>query len=243
MFLFVCLFFLAYERQFFKAGPRSKDKMEGQGDGWHNGPSRNRPPNDDPNMEYIVVLDFIVNQEIIFANEGEPWPNDVDMSVGENEENVDIIVESDNQLEAAVGAEVEIGVVRSAEDEDPLLESSRNTCKRRDGDGEDGDGEDDSGSFRWWDEFDGNSSDGSAEPDGNDADAPLMLQTQANVYVMSLSGHLAHGSGIIVLAEGGRASKEGDGFWEQDVEDDPLTAASVERLKESHEEGNSRVVN
>ncbi|XP_077359835.1 uncharacterized protein LOC144005491 isoform X2 [Festucalex cinctus] len=155
--------------------------MEGQGDGWHNGPSRNRPPNDDPNMEYIVVLDFIVNQEIIFANEGEPWPNDVDMSVGENEVNTDIALDVDNQLEAAVGAEVEIDVIRSAGEEDPLLDSSKNTCKSND---DDADEEEDSGSFRWWDEFDGNSSDGSAEPDVNDAEAPLMVQTQANVYLM-----------------------------------------------------------
>ncbi|XP_037134445.1 noggin-2 isoform X1 [Syngnathus acus] len=211
--------------------------MEGQGDGWHNGPSSyhiplligNRPPNDDPDMEYIVILDFIVNQEIVFVNEGEQWPdNDVDMNVSENE-NIDIIIDDDNQLEAAVGAEVEIGVTRSAED-DPPLESSGNVSKD---DGADGDGEEASGSFRWWDEFDGNSSDGSAEQDVNEVEAPRLLQTQANVYLMSLSGHLAHGSGIIVLAEGGRVSKEGDAFWEQGLEEDPLRK----------EEGNSGVMN
>ncbi|XP_068505555.1 uncharacterized protein [Syngnathus scovelli] len=212
--------------------------MEGQGDGWHNGPSSyhiplligNRPPNDDPDMEYIVILDFIVNQEIVFVNESEPWPdNDVDMNVSENDENIDIIVDDNNQLEAAVGAEVEIGVTRSAED-DLQLESSRNVSKD---DGADGDGEEASGSFRWWDEFDGNSSDGSAEQDVNEVEAPRVLQTQANVYLMSLSGHLAHGSGIIVLAEGGRVSKEGDAFWEQGLEEDPLRK----------EEGNNGVMN
>ncbi|XP_057682864.1 uncharacterized protein LOC130909928 [Corythoichthys intestinalis] len=217
--------------------------MEGQGDGWHNGPSSyhiplligNRPPNDDPNMEYIVVLDFIVNQEIIFVNEGEPWPDDIDMNVSQNDENIDIIIDNDSQLEAAVGAEVEIGVIRSAEEEDPILGSPRHICRSED--------EDDSSSFRWWDEFDGNSSDGSAEQDVNEVEPPLMLQTQANLYLMSLSSHLTRSSGIIVLAEGGRASKERDGFWEQDLEDDPLTTACTEKLKENHEEGNGSIMN
>ncbi|XP_077595901.1 uncharacterized protein LOC144212124 [Stigmatopora nigra] len=58
--------------------------MDGQGDGWHNGPNSIRlplprglrPPNDEPNMEFIAILDFIVNQEIIFVNEPERWDLD-----------------------------------------------------------------------------------------------------------------------------------------------------------------------
>ncbi|XP_061667004.1 uncharacterized protein LOC133495944 [Syngnathoides biaculeatus] len=58
--------------------------MDEQGDGWHNGPNSVRlplprglrPPNDEPNMEFIAVLDFIVNQEIIFVNEPARWDLD-----------------------------------------------------------------------------------------------------------------------------------------------------------------------
>nr|XP_057917907.1 uncharacterized protein LOC131109680 isoform X2 [Doryrhamphus excisus] len=215
--------------------------MEGQGDGWHNGPSSyhipliigNRPPNDEPNMEYIVVLDFIVNQEIIFINEGELWPdNDIDMHmhIGENEESVPIIIDNDHELDAAVGAEVEIGVNRGVEEEEetPLQESSKNN-------------DDEEGSFRWWDEFDGNSSDSNAELEV--VEGSTKLQTQANLYLMSLSGHLAgHSSGILVVTEGGMPSKEGDGFWEHRAEEDLLPSQSTERLREGHEEGSSSVM-
>ncbi|XP_072770160.1 uncharacterized protein [Nerophis lumbriciformis] len=168
--------------------------------------------------------------EIIFVNEGEPWPTDDDMNVSENEENCANMSDNDRDLDAAVGAEVEIGVNRGVEEEGerPLPESARNN-------------DDDESSFRWWDEFDGNSSDSNAELDV--AEGPTKLQAQANLYLMSLSGHLAaHSSGILVVAEGGIASKEGDGFWEQGAEEDLIPSQSTERLRESHEEGSSSIM-
>lgn len=113
-------------------------------------------------MEYVVVLDFLVNQEIIFVNEGEPWPDDdLHVNAGDDGENVDMMVDDENPAEAAVGAEVEIGDVASGEeeDDDPRLGPSRK------GDVEGGGGGG-GGGFRWWDEFDGDSSDGGGgEPD------------------------------------------------------------------------------
>nr|XP_057918640.1 uncharacterized protein LOC131110016 [Doryrhamphus excisus] len=122
--------------------------MDGQGDGWHNGPNSFRmpiprglrPPNDEPNMEFIAILDFIVNQEIIFVNQPEQWDlgnnNDNDNPNNVNMEHNNVVIEDivDNPgdeapLDDAVGAEVRTEGNPPLEEIEPLSEQSRSQSR------------------------------------------------------------------------------------------------------------------
>ncbi|XP_068505553.1 RNA polymerase-associated protein LEO1-like isoform X1 [Syngnathus scovelli] len=118
--------------------------MDGQGDGWHNGPNSIRlplprgvrPPNDEPNMEFIAILDFIVNQEIIFVNGPEQWDlednhqnnNPIHINHGNVEDNqAELHMEVNQRMEAVErSSEQSRGHSTNEDDDDDEIRSIEN---------------------------------------------------------------------------------------------------------------------
>ncbi|XP_077359833.1 uncharacterized protein LOC144005490 [Festucalex cinctus] len=110
--------------------------MDGQGDGWHNGPNSIRlpllrgvrRPNGEPNMEFIAILDFIVNQDVIFVNGPEQWDLDGN-NLNNNPIHVNNVNMEDNNNpphDAAVGAEAQMEVNQRVEAVEQSREHSTN---------------------------------------------------------------------------------------------------------------------